>query len=254
MMGIPPEDRDNFKRWSGKTVEFMATPRASQDVLLGSNEGLVQLRESFRRITKERQSEPRADLVSALVQARDAGDKLSDEEMISTLTTILIGGHETTTNLLASSILRLHQFPAQREKLRANPALIKNAVEEFLRFDAPFQRNRRVVQEDCELRGQAIHRGQIVLQLLGAANRDPAANPDPDRLDVERGAIKQVAFGYSAHFCLGAALARLEVQVAISELLHGPYRIEVLEDHPRWKDGLLRGVHSLRARVVPTPA
>lgn len=250
MMGIPAEERDDFKRWSGKTVEFMATPRPSQEVLLGSNEGLVNLRESFRRLTKERQREPRSDLISALVQARDAGDKLTDEEMISTLTTILIGGHETTTNLLASSVLRLHQHPGQRERLRAEPALIRNAVEEFLRFDAPFQRNRRVVMEDCELRGRPIRRGQIVLQFLGAANRDPSANPDPDRLDVARESIKHVAFGHGAHFCLGAALARLEAQVAITELLHGPFQIQVLEDQPRWKDGLLRGLQSLRARVV----
>jgi len=254
LMGIPEGERDNFKLWSGKTVEFMATPRASEEVLLESNTGLVRLRERFRQLTEERRREPRADLITALVQARDAGDKLSNEEMISTLTTILIGGHETTTNLLGSSILRLHQHPDQKEKLRANPALLRNAVEEFLRFDAPFQRNRRVVVDDCELRGQSLRRGQIVLQFLGAANRDPAANPEPDRLDVERNPVRQVAFGHGAHFCLGAALARLEVQCAIGELLHGPYQIEVLEDRPQWKDGLLRGLRQLRARVRPTNA
>lgn len=254
LMGIPEAERDNFKLWSGKTVEFMATPRATEEVLLGSNHGLVQMRERFRSLTEERRREPKADLITTLVQARDAGDKLSDEEMISTLTTILIGGHETTTNLLGSSILRLHQHPEQKEKLRANPALIRNAVEEFLRFDAPFQRNRRVVVDDCEFRGQSLRRGQIVLQFLGAANRDPAANPDPDRLDVERSPVRQVAFGHGAHFCLGAALARLEVQCAIAELLHGSYQIEVLEERPVWKDGLLRGLRQLRARVRPVAA
>jgi pimeloyl-[acyl-carrier protein] synthase len=251
LMGVPEAERGNFKTWSGNTVEFMATPRASEEVLLASNDGLVQLRQSFQRLTEERRQNPRADLITALVQARDAGDKLSDGEMISTLTTILIGGHETTTNLLGSSILRLHQHPDQLEKLRTNPALIRNAVEELLRFDAPFQRNRRVVKEDCELRGQSLRRGQIVLQFLGAANRDPAANPEPDRLDVERSPVRHVAFGHGAHFCLGAALARLEVQTALDELISGPYQIKVLEDAPPWKDGLLRGLRRLRARVIP---
>ena len=249
MMGIPEEARDNFKLWSGKTVEFMATPRPSPEVLLASNDALVRLRESFRQLTEERRAKPRSDLITALVQAQDAGDRLTDEEMISTLTTILIGGHETTTNLLGSSILRLHEHPDQRAKLRADPALMRNAVEEFLRFDAPFQRNRRVVVDNCQFRGQELRRGQIVLQFLGAANRDPAANPDPDRLDVARNPVRQVAFGHGAHFCLGAALARLEVHTALSVLLHGPYQIDVLEDRPLWKDGLLRGLRQLRAAV-----
>jgi cytochrome P450 len=106
--------------------------------------------------------------------------------------------------------------------------------------------------EDCELRGQSLRRGQIVLQFLGAANRDPAANPEPDRLNIERSPVRQVAFGHGAHFCLGAALARLEVQTALDELLGGPYQIKVLEDNPRWIDGLLRGLRHLRARVIPT--
>ncbi|MDB6168482.1 MAG: cytochrome [Verrucomicrobia bacterium] len=254
MMGVPEEERDDFKLWSGKTVEFMATPRPSEDVLLASNAALVRLRNRFHTLTEERKAHPKDDLVTALVQAREAGDKLSDDEMISTLTTILIGGHETTTNLLGTSILRLHQHPAEREMLRANPPLIRNAVEELLRFDSPFQRNRRVVTEDCELRGQSLRRGQIVLQFLGSANRDPAANPDPDRLDVKRSPVRHVAFGHGAHFCLGASLARLEVQTALEELLNGPYRLEVLEDNPAWKNGMLRGLSHLRARVAARAA
>ncbi|MDB6095460.1 MAG: cytochrome [Verrucomicrobia bacterium] len=254
MMGVPEAERDDFKLWSSKTVEFMATPRPSQEVLLASNDALVRLRNRFHSLTDERKAHPKDDLVTALVQAREAGDKLTDDEMISTLTTILIGGHETTTNLLGTSLLRLHQNPAEREILRANPPLIRNAVEELLRFDSPFQRNRRVVTEDCELRGQSLRKGQIVLQFLGSANRDPAANPDPDRLDVKRNPVRHVAFGHGAHFCLGAALARLEVQVALEELLTGPYQIEILEDNPVWKNGLLRGLCHLRARVIPRSA
>jgi cytochrome P450 len=251
MMGIPEEERDNFKEWSGTTVRFMATPRPSREVLLASNDALVRMRDRFRQLAAERQREPRDDLITALVQARDAGDRLSDEEMVATLTTILIGGHETTTNLLGSSLLRLDQHPEQREQLRADPGLARNAVEELLRFDAPFQRNRRVVMADTEIRGQAVRRGDIVLQFLGSANRDPAANPDPDRLDFRRQPVKHVAFGHGAHFCLGAALARLEAQVALAEIVRGPWRVELLEADPTWKDGLLRGLTSLRVRVTP---
>jgi cytochrome P450 len=170
--------------------------------------------------------------------------------MMSTLATLLIGGHETTTNLLASAVFRLHQHPSEAEKLRRNPARIRGAIEEFLRYDAPFQRARRVVMRDCELRGQSLRRGDLILQFLGAANRDPAANADPERLDVGREQVRHVAFGHGPHFCLGAALARLEAQVALTELLHGPFRIEVLDDSPPWKDGLLRGLRHLRGRVV----
>ncbi|MBL9216804.1 MAG: cytochrome P450 [Opitutaceae bacterium] len=251
LMGIPEGERDAFKEWSGATVRFMATPRPSPEVLVHANDNLVRMRERFRQLAAERQAQPRDDLISALVQARDAGDRLNDEEMISTLTTILIGGHETTTNLLGSSVLRLHQHPDQGEQLRSNPALARNAVEELLRFDAPFQRNRRVVMADCELHGQQLRRGDIVLQFLGSANRDPAANPDPDRLNLSRQPVKHVAFGHGAHFCLGAALARLEAQVALVELLTGPLRVEVLDGPPAWKDGLLRGLDRLEVRVVP---
>jgi cytochrome P450 len=250
MMGIPESQCDDFKAWTGTIVRFIATPRPSRDVLIASNDALVLMRECFRELAADRQRNPRDDLIGVLVRARDAGDRLSDEEMISTLTTILIGGHETTTNLLGSSLLRLDQFPDECERLRREPALARNAVEELLRFDAPFQRNRRVAMADCQLRGQQVRRGDIVLQFLGAANRDPMANADPERLNLSRSPVKHVAFGHGAHFCLGAALARLEAQVALNELFAGPYRVEVLEKDPQWTDGVLRGLASLQARVT----
>jgi cytochrome P450 len=250
MMGIPATEHDAFKEWSGTVVRFMATPRPSEDVLLASNTALVAMRARFRELAEERRMQPRDDLISTLVQARDAGDRLNDEEMVSTLTTILIGGHETTTNLLGSSVLRLHQNPEQRKLLQADPGIMRNAVEELLRFDAPFQRNRRVVTVDLELRGQELRKGDIVLQFLGAANRDPAVYPQPDRLDFIRPNVRHVAFGHGAHFCLGAALARLEAQVALHEILTGPWQLHVLEDKPTWKDGLLRGLTALPVRVT----
>jgi cytochrome P450 len=249
LMGIPEADRNSFKEWSGAVVRFMATPRPTQATLLASNAALVQMRARFNELAQERKQQPRDDLISALVLARDAGDRLSDEEMVSTLTTILIGGHETTTNLLGTSLLRLHQHPGQSERLRSDPTLLPNAVEELLRFDSPFQRNRRVVRVDCELRGQVLRRGEIVLQFLGAANRDPAVYARPEELDLSRTGIRHVSFGHGAHFCLGAALARMEVQVALQEILTAGWRVEVLEERPSWKDGLLRGLMSLRCRV-----
>jgi cytochrome P450 len=209
MMGIPAKEHKSFKDWSGTVVRFMSTPRPSEETLLASNGALVEMRARFGELADERKAHPKEDLISTLVHARDAGDRLSHEEMVSTLTTIFIGGHETTTNLLGSSILRLHQYPEQRKLLQSDPSLIRNAVEELLRFDAPFQRNRRVVMRDTEMRGQRINRGDIVMQFIGAANRDPAVYQRPEELDVSRQNVRHVAFGHGVHFCLGAALARL---------------------------------------------
>lgn len=245
LMGVPPADRDRFKFWSGRIVEFMATPRPTPEVMLRSQNALLELREYFRRIFAERRRAPREDLISALVAVEEAGDKLTEEELLSTCVTILIGGHETTTNLIASGLLALLQHVDELEKLKANPDLIGPAVEEFLRYEGPFQRNRRIATQDISLDGQEIKQGDLVVQFLGAANRDPAQFPDPDRLDIARSPNKHVAFGYGAHFCLGAALARLEAPVAINTVLRRMPNLQLATDTLEWQNTVFRGLKAL---------
>ena len=245
MMGVPQEDRDRLKGWSGRIIEFMATPRPTADVMLRSQEALLELREYFRGIYAERRQTPREDLISGLVEAEEAGDKLTEEELLSTCVTILIGGHETTTNLISSGLHALLQHPDVLLKLKRDPSLIETAVEEFLRYEGPFQRNRRVVMEDVELRGRRIRKGQLVLQFVGAANRDPEEFPDPDRLDIERKPNRHVAFGYGVHFCLGAALSRIEAPIAINTILRRMPDLKLASESIVWNNAVFRGLEAL---------
>jgi len=246
LMGIPKNDHEQFKAWSGQIVEFMATPRPTPAILLRSQEALLALRSYFRHIFAEQQRQaPREDLISALVAVEEAGDKLAEEELLSTCVTILIGGHETTTNLIASGLWALLQHPEQLQKLRTRAELIGPAVEEFLRYEGPFQRNRRIATEDVRLNGQQIKKGELVVQFLGAANRDPAQFPEPDRLDIERSPNKHLAFGYGVHFCLGAALARLEAPLAINTVLRRMPDLQLATDKLEWQNTVFRGLQEL---------
>ncbi|MEX0776870.1 MAG: cytochrome P450 [Phycisphaeraceae bacterium] len=240
LMGIPAEERDQFKRWSGQIVEFQATPRISADVVGRSQKALLELRAYFRDICVQRRAEPREDLISLLVQAEDAGDRLTEEELLSTCVSILIGGHETTTNLITTALWALLNHPEQMRALREDESLIGGAVEEFLRYEAPLQRLGRVAMQDVALRGQAVKQGQTVLLMLGAANRDPAQFPDPDRLDIRRQPNRHVAFGYGVHFCLGAGLARLEAPIAINTMLQRMPNLASQTSRLQWQPGVFR--------------
>ena len=245
LMGVPQEDRDRLKGWSGRIIEFMATPRPSAEVMLRSQEALLELREYFRGIYDQRRKEPCEDLIGNLVEVEEAGDKLTEEELLSTCVTILIGGHETTTNLISSGLYALLQHPDALLRLKRNPSLIETAVEEFLRYEGPFQRNRRVVMEDLDLRGKRIQKGQLVLQFVGAANRDPEEFPDPDRLDIERQPNRHVAFGYGVHYCLGAALSRIEAPIAINTILNRMPDLKLAMDAVTWNNAVFRGLEAL---------
>lgn len=245
LMGVPTEDRDQFKEWSDRIVEFQATPRPTPQVLLRSQQALLELREYFRGIYAQRRREPREDLISALVAIEEQGDKLSEEELLATCVSILLGGHETTTNLIGSGMVLLLKNPDQLRQLRDNPSLITSAVEEFLRCESPFQRNRRIATRDIEMEGRQIKKGQAVMQLLGAANRDPAEFADPDRLDITRWPNKHVAFGYGTHFCLGAGLARIEAPIAFSTILRRLPGLRLETETVEWHNSLFRGPKAL---------
>ncbi len=245
LLGVPAADHGKLKRWSGKIIEFMATPKPVPEVLLSSQEALLALQDYFRSTFRRRRLEPGEDLISALVAAEEEGERLTEEELISTCVTLLIGGHETTTYLISSGVLALIQHPEQMRKLRAEPDKAGTAVEEMLRYEGPFQRNRRLATEAVELDGHLVQKGQLVVQMLGAANRDPAVFPNPDSFDIERHPNRHVSFGQGPHFCVGAPLARLEAPIAINALLRRLPNLELATDELVWKNTVFRGLERL---------
>jgi cytochrome P450 len=219
MLGVPAEDRDKFHKWSHALTE-MLEPRMTLDLgrINRANEANKELIEYLRPLVQKRRMNPRNDLISALVEAEDKGSKLTEEELLANCVLLLVAGHETTVNLIGNGVLALLRNPDQRELLKGEPELIQSAVEEFLRYESPIQLVRRVAAEDMELGGQKIAKDDMLVVLLGACNRDPEVFPNPDKLDIRRSPNKHIAFSEGIHFCLGASLARLEGQIAISTL------------------------------------
>jgi pimeloyl-[acyl-carrier protein] synthase len=246
MIGVPPEDRDRFREWSDGLAAFVGGALGAADRREHAQRCLTDLTAYFRGVVAQRRSQPRDDLITALIAARDTGDALSEDELVATCVLLLFAGHETTTNLIGSGVLGLLRHPDQFQRLRTDPALIGSAVEEFLRFDSPVQAAARVTLEEIEVGGVRIPRGQRVFPLITAADRDPAQFPEPDRLDLAREPNRHLAFGYGIHFCLGAPLARLEAQIAIPTLLRRMPALRLGAAPPVWKETfLLRGLRSL---------
>ena len=256
LLGVPPADRARFKTWSAKlaAVVFGASNDPDQDRVAA--EGSAEFADYFGELIAEREREPADDLISALVASRDRGDGLTSQELVGACTLLLFGGHETTTNLIANGVLSLLRFPDELARLRADPALLPNAVEELLRFEPPQKVMVRNVAETHERSGRVLRRGDAAFLAVAGANRDPAGFPDPDRLDLGRPAVRNhLAFGFGAHFCLGAALARLEGQVALAALLERFDRIELAvdEDELAWEPMILnRSLRALPLAVRPT--
>ncbi len=216
LLGIPAEDRDRFRAWSDAIVTPALSP-AELETFVGQMDDFVSY---LRDLFEQRRVEPREDLVSALLQAEEAGDTLSEQELFSTVVLLIVAGHETTVSLIGNAVLTLLQHPDQLERLRSDPTLLTQAVEELLRYEGPVERAlTRWASADVELGGHTIGRGELVIAILGAANRDHARFADADTLDFEREDNKHVAFGRGSHYCLGAPLARLEAEVALTTLL-----------------------------------
>jgi hypothetical protein len=211
-----------------------------------ADESLREFREFLEPLLADRRRQPRDDLMSLLAAPAD-GQELSDRELVAACVVLLFAGHETTANLIGNGIYALLRSPDQLQLLREQPALAGAAVEEMLRFDAPVQRVRRVALCDFELGGCEIAAGQLVMAFLGAANRDPARVADPDRFDIERNDGAHLSFGHGIHFCVGAALSRIEAPIAVSELL-GAFPAVALDRGrlPVWKRNItFRGFESL---------
>lgn len=249
LLGVPAEDRAQFRAWSADLAAAGGLVRMAADGaerLSRARAGGAALNAYFRDIIRERRRAPRDDLVSRLTGVQSAEGTLSEEELVDTCALLLFAGHETTTNLIGNGMLALLRHPDELSRLRADPSLIGSAVEELLRYDSPVQIRVRVARETIEIGGRRIAKGQRVLILVGAANRDPARFPDPDRLDIARPDNRHLAFGHGIHFCTGAPLARLEGAIAIRRLLRRFPRLELTTDQLAWRETLtLRALNAL---------
>ncbi len=216
LLGVPPEDREQFIRWSADFGAFLdgssLTPQEAMQALVGVSDFM----DYFRVIIAARKDAPRDDLLQALLAAREREDVLSEDELLANLVLLLAAGHGTTTHLIGNGLLALLRQPDQYARLALEPDLVGTAVQELLRYDSPVQLTGRTARADLTLGGIAVQAGEHVTVILGAANRDPAVFTDPDRLDLARQENRHMAFGYGIHFCLGAPLARVEAEEVLA--------------------------------------
>ncbi len=246
LLGVPAEDRDSFREWSDAAVSGNTTQEHLDKVLIPHMQAFT---DYLHALFEEKRKNPKDDLVSALLRAEEAGDKLSEDELLGMVFLLLVAGHETTVNLIGNGVLALLQHPDQLQKLKDDPSLIKPAVEELLRYDGPVETStERFAREDVRIGETVIPRGEMVLVVLAAADHDPERFADPDELDITRVDNRHLAFGKGIHHCLGAPLARMEGQIAISTLLARmpDLRLKGSPESLSWRPGLtLRGLRGL---------
>ena len=252
MLGVPTTDHPQLKAWSADFAEMLGNFQHNPDRaarVLRSTEDMVGY---FQAAVREQRTRPRPGLVSAMLHAEIDGDRFTEDEVIANCIITMIGGQETTTNLIGNGVLALLRHPDELERLRREPALIGSAIEELLRYESPSQHTARLAPEDTVLGGQPIRRRQAVIAVMAAANRDPERFPDPDRLDLARPDNRHLAFGWAAHFCFGAPLARLEGQIAMSTLLRRLAALRLETSPLEWRTNLgLRGLTGLPITFTP---
>ena len=260
MLGVASEDRDQFRKWADDLALFLGDFRRAAEHVEVAQRSALDMIHYLGGIIRECRQHPREDLISALVAAEDEGERFSEDELFSMFVLLQIAGHETTTNLIGNGMLALLQNPGQMQKLRDDPSVIETAVEEFLRFNSPIQSTSRFATEDVVIGGQQISKGDLVRMYIGAANRDPARFTEPDSLDITRQDNRHVALALGPHFCLGAALARLEGQIAIGAILRrlpgirleSPLSSESRLADFRWRDNpIFHGLESLPVVLEP---
>jgi len=246
MLGVPVEDHQQLKAWSQDFAEMLGNFQHNPDRVPRVLKSVNEMTAYFRSAVKEQRLRPRGGLVSSLMMAEIDGDRLSEEEVIANCIVTMVGGQETTTNLIGNGVLSLLRNPDQLEKLRGDLTLIPSAVEELLRYESPSQHTARLAPEDTILGGRRIQKRQAVIAVMAAGNRDPERFPDPDRLDICRTDNRHLAFGWAAHFCFGAALARIEGQIAFELMLRHLQNWKLDPGPLTWRTNLgLRGLTKL---------
>lgn len=247
LLGVPTRDHDRLKNWSQDFAEVLGNFQHNPDRAARVLSSLEEMTAYFRAAVRREASGPTEGLVNALTSAEVDGDRLTEDEVIANVIVTMVGGQETTTNLIGNGLLTLLRNPEELERLRAEPALIPSAVEELLRYESPSQHTARLAPHDIELAGHLIRERQAVIAVMGAANRDPERFPDPDRLDLAREDNRHLAFGWAGHFCFGAPLARIEGQIAFATLLRRMPHLRLQPEPITWRQNLgLRGLTALR--------
>jgi pimeloyl-[acyl-carrier protein] synthase len=246
LLGVPTSDHQQLKSWSADFAEMLGNFQHNPDRVSRVLRAVDEMTRYFRAAIREQERHPRNGLVQLLVNASEGGSRLSEDEVIANIIVTMVGGQETTTNLIGNGLLTLIRNPAALAQLRDDPSIIEPAVEELLRYESPSQHTARLAPDDLVLGDKRIRKRDAVMAVMAAANRDPARFPDPDRLDLTRKDNRHVAFGWAAHFCFGAPLARIESQVAFATLLR---RLPNLAPEPGplvWRQNLgLRGLTAL---------
>jgi cytochrome P450 len=246
LLGVPTDDREMFRHLTRDLAVLLGEDVTAAQIG-GAAGAALHLTAYLVPLFEERRRAPQADLISALVEAEEAGDRLGADELLTTVALLLIAGHETTMNLIGNGMLALLRNPDQLELLRTRPELMPPAVEELLRYDSPVRLTIRTALQDAIVAGEMVRGGEQVLAMLHAANHDPAVFESPDALDITRDAHRHVAFGGGAHYCLGAALARTEAQIALAALVALP-DLELASDEPVWRPLLM--FHALASLPV----
>ena len=252
MLGVSGADQQQFKAWSDDIAMGLGgidSARSKEELFAMydvAQKSFLSLAGYFREKVSELRLKPRENLLSALIQAEERGDRLTEHELFANCVLLMIAGHETTTNLIGNGVLALLRNPEQKETLTLNPELIVSAVEELLRYDSPVQKMARLALQDFEIAGKQIKQGQLVCFSFAAGNRDPEQFSAPAQLDIARRPNRHLAFGHGLHYCVGAALARLEGQIAVNRILSSLPGIKLETEDLEWNRNLtLRGLKSL---------
>jgi cytochrome P450 len=246
LLGVPTSDHEQLKSWSADFAEMLGNFQHNPDRAGRVLRSLQDMTAYFRSAIREQERNPRDGLIHSLMTAEVDGARLTEEEVIANTIVTMVGGQETTTNLIGNGLLTLLKNPEQLALLRDNPSIIESAVEELLRYESPSQHTARLAPDDVMLGGKLIRKRDAVMAVMAAANRDPERFPEPDRLDLTRKDNRHLAFGWAAHFCFGAPLARMEGQIAFATLLRRLPDLKLEPARLEWRENLgLRGLKSL---------
>ncbi len=246
MLGVPVEDHRRLKAWSADFAEMLGNFQHNPDHVPKVLRAVEEMTAYFRERIREQRIHPREGLIHSLLTAKVDGDSLTEEEVVANSIVTMVGGQETTTNLIGNGVLALLRNPGALQMLRNDPSLVPSAVEELLRYDCPSQHTARLASEDAILGGKMIRKRQAVIAVMAAGNRDPERFSDPDKLDITRKDNRHLAFGWASHFCFGAALARIEGQVALEAILRRLPNLKLEPTPLTWRANLgLRGLTAL---------
>ena len=248
LLGIAPEDRTQFRKWSDNINGFVGAAHVTTPRAETAQRSLLELMKYLHDLLAQRRRSPKDDFMSSLIAVEEQGDKLNEEELLALCVLLLFAGHETTANLIGNALLALLRHPDQMQKLQRKPALIASAVEELLRYDSSVQRIGRVAKEAIDIGGKRIRQGEFIAAMLGAANRDPKHFAEPEELDIGRTHNNHLSFGYGKHYCIGAPLARLETQIAINTILSRFPSMRLQNPEVEWYDNF--GQRFLRSLTV----